>query len=259
MVENSRKIVSFYEFKQMSRLGPLETARDRVRECMAETGVAGTVILAVEGFNATVCGEPDAVDKFAAQIEILFQTSLKIKASFHSEAPFKRADVKIKPEIVTLKKEVDMSLSSGTHIRPDEWNDLIERKDVIVIDARNSYEYKNGTFDGAVDPKTEKFSDLPAFVEANLDPLKHKSVAMFCTGGIRCEKFAPYMRSLGFERVYQLEGGILRYLKEVPADRSKFRGECFVFDDRRTVDGDLQKGCGPDYSQEKNGEGTPGE
>ena len=129
------------------------------------------------------------------------------------------------------------------------WNRLITDPDVIVLDTRNEYEYKSGTFRNAVNPGTEKFNDLPTFIEQNLDPKQHKKIAMFCTGGIRCEKFAPYMKERGFEEVFQLSGGILKYLEEVDPDESLWDGECFVFDERITVGNDLRKGTSPDLSQ----------
>ena len=125
---------------------------------------------------------------------------------------------------------------------------------MILLDTRNDYEFRTGTFVGAINPETEKFSELPGFVEQNLDPKVHKKVAMFCTGGIRCEKFAPYMRSLGFENVFQLEGGILKYLEVVPPDAHKWEGECFIFDERRSVDRSLNKGSAPDLSQTRAGD-----
>ena len=225
--------------------------RGRFRELMAAHSIKGTIILAEEGFNATVCGEPVDVEKFVSVAEEVLETALNFKASFHEECPFRKIDVKIKPEIVTLKKSVDISKGQGTHISPAQWNALIDDPEVVVIDTRNDYEFRNGTFKRAINPRTEKFSDLPEFVAENLDPSVHKKVAMFCTGGIRCEKFAPYIKGLGFQEVFQLEGGILRYLEETPRDQSLFEGECFVFDDRRTVDEELKKGVGPDYSQSK--------
>ncbi|HNQ15725.1 MAG TPA: rhodanese-like domain-containing protein, partial [Pyrinomonadaceae bacterium] len=131
-----------------------------------------------------------------------------------------------------------------------DWNELIKRDDVLLLDTRNHYEYRVGTFPGAVDPHTDRFSDLPGFVEANLDPGRIRNVAMFCTGGIRCEKFVPYMKGLGFENVYQLDGGILKYLEVVPAEESLWEGECFVFDERITIGSDLRKGEAPDFSAE---------
>ena len=219
-----------------------------LRRAMAEHSIKGTVILAEEGFNATVSGEPADVARFVRVAEVILDTTLDYKSSLHNAAPFRKIDVKIKPEIVTLKKSVDISKGEGTHVEAAFWNELITDPSVVVLDTRNDYEYRNGTFPGALNPGTEKYSDLPEFVDANLDPLEHPKVAMFCTGGIRCEKFAPYLKELGFE-VFQLRGGILRYLEETPTQESLWEGECFVFDDRRTVDENLQKGIGPDYSQ----------
>jgi UPF0176 protein len=243
------KIITFYEFKDMLALGELAELRAKVRGTMKEFGIVGTIILAAEGYNATVAGEDGRMDEFVRRLERLLETQLKFKASFADSMPFRKVDVKLKPEIVTLKKPVDIALGAGTHVDANEWNELIASDDVFVLDTRNDYEYRTGTFAGAVNPKTDKFSELPEFVEGNLDPTKHKRVAMFCTGGIRCEKFAPYMRSLGFEEVYQLEGGILKYLETIPPEKQLWDGECFVFDGRRSVDHRLKKGSAPDYSQ----------
>ena len=172
-----------------------------------------------------------------------------MKSSFHDAAPFRKIDVKIKPEIVTLKRPVDMSLGAGTHVSADAWNELISDPETFVLDTRNHYEFDTGTFANAVDPNTTKFSELPDFVEGNLDPEKHKRIAMFCTGGIRCEKFAPYLKGVGFEEVYQLDGGILKYLEVVAPEESLWQGECFVFDERVSIDHQLQKGEAPDHSQ----------
>lgn len=235
----------------MSVLGDLAEVRDSLRAAMREHDVLGTIILAEEGFNATVCGWVDSIPGFVEYLESIMKTKIETKSSFHAESPFKKIDVKIKPEIVTLKRPVDISAGEGTHVKPEDWNDLIADPEVFVLDTRNDYEYASGTFERAVNPETEKFSDLPAFVAENLDPDKHKKIAMFCTGGIRCEKFAPYMKGLGFENVFQLEGGILKYLEKVPVEKQLWHGECFVFDERRTVDEKLDKGELPDYSQKK--------
>ena|SRR5215204_5309758 len=244
------QIITFYEFKRFDseRLTELKVS---LREAMAANLIRGTIILAEEGFNSTICGTPEDVAAFVCAAENILDTALVFKSSFHDECPFRKIDVKIKPEIVTLKKPVDISKGCGTHVRPEKWNDVISDPSVVIVDTRNDYEYRNGTFKGAINPGTVKFSDLPDFVSENLDPNVHQKVAMFCTGGIRCEKFAPYMKELGFEEVYQLEGGILRYLEQVAPEESLWEGECFVFDDRRTVDEDLKKGVGPDYSQTK--------
>ena len=242
------QIITFYQFKPFST-DELPGLKALLRDAMAKNSIRGTIILAEEGFNSTVCGEPEALKVFVYEAEKILDTKLNFKASYHDACPFRKIDVKIKPEIVTLKQPVDISKGEGTHVKPEDWNAIIADPSVVVIDTRNDYEFKNGTFRRAINPSTEKFSDLPKFVEESLDPEKHQKVAMFCTGGIRCEKFAPYIKGLGFKEVFQLDGGILRYLEVVPAEDSFFEGECFVFDDRRTVDENLQKGVGPDYSQ----------
>ncbi len=242
------QIITFYQFRPFDQ-DQLFRIKAALREAMQEHAIKGTVILAEEGFNATVCGDPRNIDSFIKSAETILEAKLDVKASFHEECPFRKVDVKIKPEIVTLKQRVDISKGAGTHVTSAEWNALISDPEVVVIDARNDYEFKNGTFQRATNPGTEKFSELPNFVAETLDPNVHQKVAMFCTGGIRCEKFAPYMKQLGFKEVFQLEGGILRYLEQTPSDESLFEGECFVFDDRRTVDAELKKGVGPDYSQ----------
>ncbi|MEO7674544.1 MAG: rhodanese-like domain-containing protein, partial [Pyrinomonadaceae bacterium] len=171
------------------------------------------------------------------------------KSSFHSASPFRKHEVKIKPEIVTLKQLVDISKGAGTHVAAKDWNEVISDPEVFVLDTRNDYEYKNGSFRSAVNPETSKFSELPDFVAKSLDPITHAKIAMFCTGGIRCEKFAPYLKSLGFAEVFQLQGGILKYLEEVPKEAQLWEGECFVFDERRTLTNELGQGSGPDHSQ----------
>ena len=239
------QIVTFYRFIQLK---DLETKRDRLKASMLELGIKGTVILAPEGFNSSLCGWAEDVEPFLAGAEATLGSAFEYKSSFHEAMPFRRVDVKIKPEIVTLKKTVDMSLGDGTHVDAAKWNELISDSKTLVFDTRNHYEVKNGSFSGALNPKTAKFSELPKFVKENFDPEKHKHIAMYCTGGIRCEKFAPYLRSQGFENVYQLKGGILKYLETIPKKDSLWNGECFVFDDRRTVDDELRKGSQPDYS-----------
>ncbi|MDM7921151.1 MAG: rhodanese-like domain-containing protein [Pyrinomonadaceae bacterium] len=243
------QVITFYEFKDMRAVGDLSSIKEQLKRLMADNLVKGTIILADEGFNSTVCGPQEGIGAFVEGANLILQTQLVYKSSFHSEVPFRKIDVKIKPEIVTLKKPVDISKGEGTHVKPEEWNKLLEDPEVVVLDTRNDYEFKSGTFRGAVNPETEKFSELPEFVEANFDPERHTKIAMFCTGGIRCEKFAPYMKELGFSEVYQLEGGILKYLEDVPAEESRWEGECFIFDDRRSLDHSLKKGNSPDYSQ----------
>ncbi len=241
----SYQIITFYEFKKLSGL---KTIKANLKAAMAEHEIYGTFIIAEEGFNSTVCGREKGIAAFIPAVEGIFETKLSYKASFHDEITFKRQKVKIKKEIVTFRKEVDIEKGIGTHVSSEKWNDILRDPETFILDTRNDYEYRVGTFEGAVNPETESFNELPEFVEKNLDPKKHKKIAMFCTGGIRCEKFAPYMKQQGFEGVFQLEGGILRYLEETPEAESLWRGECFVFDERVSVDENLKKGSAQDFS-----------
>lgn len=245
------QIAAFYAFREYTESQLLEM-RNALKDEMRGRRIRGTVILATEGFNGTVCGEPSDLAEFIRTAETILGRRIKFKSSFCEEAPFRRTEVKLKPEIVTLKREVNIEDCNGSHIKPVDWNKLILDPDVLLIDSRNDYEFKTGTFRAAVNPEVMKFSELPDFIAKTLDPKKHKKVAMFCTGGIRCEKLAPYMKGIGFENVYQLEGGILKYLEDVPADESLWEGECFVFDSRVSVDHELHKGRAADLSQNAN-------
>jgi UPF0176 protein len=203
-------------------------------------GLRGTLLLAEEGINGTVSGSRDAIDTLLAYLQTDARfAGLDVKESFFDEQPFYRMKVKLKREIVTLGVPgVHPSQAEGTHVPPAEWNALIDDPHVTVLDVRNHYEIEIGSFTGAVDPGTKSFRDFPAYV-AGLNPAAHPKVAMFCTGGIRCEKAAAYMLSQGFREVYQLQGGILNYLAQVPAEQSRWRGECFVFDNRVAVNHEL--------------------
>jgi UPF0176 protein len=246
------KIAAFYQFVELGKSITLTDLKQLLREEMELHQVFGTIIIATEGYNGMVCGEAASIDRFTTRLGTIFGVPLCVKASFDETAPFRKIDVKIKAEIVTLRRDIDLSLAHGTHVEPARWNELISDPETLVLDARNDYEYKTGTFRNAVNPATAKFSDLPEYVESNLDAAKHKRVAMFCTGGIRCEKFTPYLKGLGFEEVYQLEGGILNYLAEIDSEESLWEGECFVFDERITVDASLRKGTSEDKSQRFN-------
>ncbi len=226
------QIITFYEFKALENICEI---RQILKRLMHENAIFGTIILADEGFNSTICGFAPDIEKFAAAFESLLDTKLDCKISFHQERPFQKAKVKIKREIVTLKQKVNIEKGIGTHAHADEWNKIIYDLDTIVLDTRNQYEFEMGSFRGAVNPEIDSFSQLPEFVEKNLNPNTHKKVAIFCTGGVRCEKFAPFLKDLGFAEVFQLEGGILRYLEETPAGESLCEGECFVFDERISV------------------------
>lgn len=245
MLDKKIQIITFYEFRKLKNLSEI---RESLKAAMRENSVLGTIIIAGEGFNSTISGFSGNIEKFVEIAETIFETKLKYKSTFHAENPFRRIYVKIKPEIVTLKRKVEIEKGRGTHISPAKWNALLKDEEVFLLDTRNDYECQVGTFRGAVNPKTKKFSDLPKFIEENLNPEKHKKVAMFCTGGIRCEKFAPFLKEKGFEKVFQLEGGILKYLEEVPDAESLWQGECFVFDERISVDENLQKGAAEDLS-----------
>lgn len=229
----------------------LNELKPRLRQLLLDHSIFGTIIIAEEGFNASLCGTPKNVGPFLEELGGVLETRIEPKVSFHEQSPFRKHEVKIKPEIVTLKTEVDLSLGAGTHVDAKDWNSIISDPEVLVLDTRNDYEFRSGTFRNAVNPETTKFSELPSYVEQRLDPAKHKKVAMFCTGGIRCEKFAPFMRSKGFSEVFQLKGGILKYLEEVPESEQLWEGECFVFDERVTLTEKLQKGVGPDHSQRR--------
>lgn len=206
--------------------------------------VRGTLLLAQEGINGTVAGTRQGIDDLLAYLNNDDRINgIVYKESYTNKNPFYRCKVKLKKEIVTMGVNgIDPKHIVGTYVKPENWNALIERDDVVLIDTRNDYEYDVGTFKGAINPHTKSFRELPDFVKQNLDPKKHKKVAMFCTGGIRCEKSTAYLKEMGFEEVYHLEGGILKYLEEVPEQDSTWQGECFVFDNRVTVNHRLEKG-----------------
>ena len=174
------QIISFYEFKDMLAVGDLEAIKADLRSALIDLEVRGTIIIAAEGYNGMVCGREGSISGFIERLEKTLMTNLAHKSSFHSTAPFRKIDVKIKPEIVTLKQQVNISLGRGTHVKPEQWNSLIADPETLVLDARNDYEYQTGTFRGAINPRITKFSELPAFVSENLDPAKHKRVRAGC-------------------------------------------------------------------------------
>ncbi|MFK8048216.1 MAG: rhodanese-related sulfurtransferase [Halioglobus sp.] len=206
--------------------------------------VKGTLLLAREGINGTIAGSRTGVDQVLGYLRSDTRLSdLAHKESYDDDMPFYRMKVKLKKEIVTMGLAgIDPNVRVGTYVKPAQWNTLVEDPDVVIVDTRNDYEVGIGTFRGALDPKTTTFREFPTFVRENLDPKKNKKVAMFCTGGIRCEKASAFMLGEGFEEVYHLEGGILKYLEEVPAQDSTWEGECFVFDNRVAVNQALEKG-----------------
>ena len=229
---------------QFVRLDDFEAFRTPLRELMVELEVKGTILLALEGLNGTISGSKESID---GVIQFLQDDgrfdNLEIKFSHSENTPFKRLKVKLKKEIVTLGVEhIDPLSSVGTYIAPQDWNALISDPDVVLIDTRNNYEYEIGSFKGAINPSTETFREFPEYTKNNLEQYRGKKVAMFCTGGIRCEKSTAYLKTQGFDTVYHLQGGILKYLEEVDEDQSLWEGECFVFDDRVAVKHNLEQG-----------------
>ncbi|OYY49951.1 MAG: hypothetical protein B7X95_02815 [Methylophilaceae bacterium 17-44-8] len=210
--------------------------------------IKGTLLLATEGINGTIAGAPEHIQAVLAALRQYPEFSdLEHKESYADTHPFYRMKVKLKKEIVTMGvPNIDPNQVVGTYVKPEDWNALISDPDVILLDTRNDYEVSIGTFHGAVDPKTTTFRQFPEYVAQNLDKNKHKKVAMFCTGGIRCEKASSFMKQQGFEEVYHLQGGILKYLETVPKELSMWEGECFVFDQRVAVKHGLEVG---DYDQ----------
>lgn len=206
--------------------------------------IKGTLLLASEGINGTIAGAPEDIKAILAYLRLDPRLSdLEHKESYADTHPFYRMKVKLKKEIVTMGiAGINPNNVVGTYVKPEDWNALISDPDVVVLDTRNDYEVSIGTFKGAVDPKTTTFREFPNYVEQHLDITKHKKVAMFCTGGIRCEKASSYMKQQGFEEVYHLQGGILKYLETVPKEQSLWQGECFVFDERVSVGHGLKVG-----------------
>lgn len=229
------KFVALPDYKEM-RQGLLSLCKDY--------GIKGTILLAEEGINGTIAGSRAGIDILRSYLDTEMELSgLEYKESIASDLPFHRMKVKLKKEIVTMGlPEIDPTLLSGIRVDSHQWNELMSAPDVLVIDTRNQYEYKVGTFKNAVSPKLNSFRKFPDFVKNNLDVSKHRKVAMFCTGGIRCEKASAFMLEQGFDEVYQLRGGILKYLEEVPPEDNLWQGECFVFDGRVAVNDVLHKG-----------------
>lgn len=234
-------VAALYHF---ARFADYQAFREPLKNTMLANDVRGTLLLAKEGINGTLAGSRAGVDAVLALIrqDPRF-AAVEVKESFTDENPFYRTKVKLKKEIVTMGVgDIDPNHLVGTYVEARDWNALIADPEVLLIDTRNHYEYQIGTFAGAVNPHTESFREFPDFVQRNLDPARHRKVAMFCTGGIRCEKSTAYLKQQGFDEVYHLKGGILKYLEEVPQQDTLWQGECFVFDNRVTVNHDLEKG-----------------
>ena len=220
-----------------------ESIQAPLLKVMKDLDIKGTLLLASEGINGTVSGTQESVESLLAWLRDIQEfAEIDYKLSFDETQPFYRTKVKLKKEIVTMGIEgIDPKRVVGTYVKPRDWNSLISDPEVLLIDTRNDYEFEIGTFEGAINPVTDTFREFPKYVEENLDPEKHKKVAMFCTGGIRCEKSTAYLKEKGFDEVYHLEGGILKYLEEVPEEETLWKGDCFVFDNRVAVNHKLEK------------------
>lgn len=234
-------VAALYKF---SPLADTKKMKAELEAACKKHGICGTLLLAHEGINGTIAGSREGIDAilhFIRRYQGL--QDLEHKESTAAEQPFYRMKVRLKKEIVTIGiPEVDPNETVGTYLSPDEWNKVISDPDTVLIDTRNDYEVKIGTFKNAINPHTGTFREFPNYVQENFDPAKNKKVAMFCTGGIRCEKASAYMKKLGFENVYHLKGGILKYLETVPQEKSLWEGECFVFDQRVAVKHGLETG-----------------
>lgn len=226
------------------RLKDYEAMREPLLNTLLKHNIKGTLLLGYEGINGTIAGSRENIDAILAWLNTDPRLSgLTYKKSYDDDMPFYRTKVKLKDEIVTMGIEgIDPNHTVGSYVNPQDWNALISDPDVLVIDTRNNYEVGIGSFQGAVNPNTKTFREFPDYVKNNLDPHTHKKVAMFCTGGIRCEKSTAYLKEQGFDDVYHLEGGILKYLEEVDQQDSLWQGECFVFDNRVSVNQNLEKG-----------------
>lgn len=238
------KVAAFYQF---AALPDYRELREPLRALCAGLALKGSVLLAQEGINGTVAGAHEAIDAFVhelAQGEMFGGrlNNLELKFSTAEAMPFNRLKVRLKKEIVTLGDEAaDPTRQVGTYVDASEWNALIAAPDMLVLDTRNAFEVAMGTFDGAVDPGIKSFGQFKDFAANQLDPAKHRKIAMFCTGGIRCEKASAHLLTRGFTEVYHLKGGILKYLEEVPQAQSRWRGQCFVFDERVALGHGLQE------------------
>lgn len=234
-------IIAFYKFTPFP---DYEEMKPVLLAWCKDHAIKGTILLASEGINGTVSGKHESILQLIAYLQALpGMSDFEWKESFEEFLPFEKMKVRLKREIVAFGvPTVNPTNTVGTYVTPEEWNALISDPDVIIVDTRNQFEVDMGTFKNAVSPKTKTFREFPKFVKEELAEAKDKKIAMFCTGGIRCEKATSYLLDEGFKEVYHLHGGILKYFEETPKEESLFEGECFVFDERITVDHDLKKG-----------------
>ncbi len=233
MVDVSYTIAAFYRFVTLSDPAAL---RQEMLASFTEEELCGTMLIAPEGVNGTMAGAAETIDRLLTML--VEKTGLErseVKFASAEERPFGRLKFQLKKEIIAFRKATVDPTQAGEYVRPEDWNALIADPEVLLLDTRNSYEVEMGTFANAVDPKIETFTEFESYVRENLDPAKHRKIAMFCTGGIRCEKASAFLLQEGFGEVYHLKGGILKYLEEVPEQESRWNGTCFVFDRRRSV------------------------
>ncbi len=234
-------VAALYHFAAVPDFADL---REPLHEVCARAGVRGSLLLASEGINGTIAGTREGIDTVLAHLRADARfAALEHKESRSAELPFGKLKIKLKNEIVTMGVPgIDPARIVGTYVEPRQWNALLADPEVLVIDTRNDYEVKVGSFENAVSPQTQSFREFPAYVERELRGQEQRPIAMFCTGGIRCEKATAYLREQGFERVYHLRGGILKYLEQVPEAESRWNGECYVFDERVAVGHGLKQG-----------------
>ena len=237
------KVAALYKFTPVDDIQAIRAGIYAFAEQHAPS-ICGTLLIAPEGINGTIAAHDKDLDAIIDYLdEILSIRKGELKYSKAEKQPFNRFKVRKKKELITLRKpEADPNKQVGQYVEAEDWNALLNDPEVVVLDTRNDYETKVGIFEGAIDPNTKVFTEFPDWVENNLDPKKHKKVAMYCTGGIRCEKASSYMLAHGFENVYHLKGGILKYLETVNKDDSKWGGDCFVFDQRVSVGHGLEEG-----------------
>ena len=233
-------VAALYKFVTLENYREM---REPLLQVCVNADVKGSLLLAHEGINGTIAGPRDGIDTVLTYLRADARfADIETKESLDDEQPFLRMKVKLKKEIVTLGVDgIDPNCLVGQYVEPRDWNALISDPEVLVVDTRNDYEVEIGTFQHALNPNLQTFREFPQYVQ-RFDPSKHKKVAMFCTGGIRCEKASAFMLQQGFDEVYHLKGGILKYFEEVPAEQSLWQGECFVFDNRVAVNHQLQKG-----------------
>ncbi len=240
MIKNHFTVVSFYEFKNIKT--KYLKFKDEINKTCIDYSIRGTVILSKEGINGTLSGLDNSINSFLLLLKTLEFNNLDVKYSYSKTIPFYKLKIKIKSEIVPFGNKVKNPVDTGKFIEPEEWNKFVEDPSVLVLDVRNAYETRIGKFKNSTDPKTTNFTEFEQYIESKLLNKKDQPIAMYCTGGIRCEKASAYMIQKGFKNIFQLKGGILKYLEDTNPENSLWENECFVFDNRVSVKQDLSQG-----------------